>query len=156
MSPTKPTILIVPGSFSEYGIYNPFLAQIRNQGFTAFALKLPSTQKRAPLPPATLQDDAAHARGVAEHLIAEGAEVVVLAHSYGGTVATEAFEGLGVKEGKGIKRLVFLSAVAPKVGENQVSAMKLEEGFLPQVTVSVLPILPLDCNCVPRTLSPGR
>jgi alpha-beta hydrolase superfamily lysophospholipase len=140
MSSTKPTILIVPGSFSEYGIYNPFLAQIRAQGFTALALKLPSTQKRYPLPPATLQDDAAHVRGVVEHLIneAEGAEVVVLAHSYGGTVATEALEGLGVKEGKGVRRLVFLSAVAPRVGENQVSAMKLEDGFLPEVTVSLV------------------
>lgn len=139
MSPTKPTILIVPGSFSDYGIYDPFLAQIRAQGFTAFALKLPSTQKRYPLPPASLQDDAAHLRGVVEHLIAEdeGAEVVVLAHSYGGTVATEALEGLGGKDGKGVKRLVFLSAVAPRVGENQVSAMKLEEGFLPEATVSL-------------------
>ncbi|KAL1657035.1 hypothetical protein SLS61_000075 [Didymella pomorum] len=136
MDPTKLTILIVPGSFSEYGIYNPFLAQIRNQGFTAFAVKLPSTQKRFPLPPATLEDDAKHVRGVVEHLINEegGKEVVVLAHSYGGTVATEALEGLGAKDGKGVKRLVFLSAVAPRVGENQVSAMKLEEGFLPEVT----------------------
>lgn len=49
MDPTKLTILIVPGSFSEYGIYNPFLAQVRNQGFTAFAVKLPSTQKRFPV-----------------------------------------------------------------------------------------------------------
>lgn len=80
-----------------------------------------------------------HVRGVVEHLIAEGGgtDVVVLAHSYGGTVATEALEGLGIKEGKGgVKRLVFLSAVAPRVGENQVSAMKLEEGFLPEATVS--------------------
>lgn len=166
MSPTKPTILIVPGSFSEYGIYNPFLAQIRAQGFTALAIKLPSTQKRWPLPPATLQDDAAHVRGVAEHLIAEGGgtEVVVLAHSYGGTVATEALEGLGVKEGKGgVRRLVFLSAVAPRVGENQVSAMKLEEGFLPEATVSRVrfslcfaavlgAMAACECRCRSRTL----
>jgi pimeloyl-ACP methyl ester carboxylesterase len=68
-----------------------------------------------------LEDDAKHVRGVVEHLINEegGKEVVVLAHSYGGTVATEALEGLGAKDGKGVKRLVFLSAVAPRVGENQ-------------------------------------
>lgn len=140
MSSTKPTIVIVPGSFSAYGVYDPFLAKIRGEGFTALALKLPSTQKRHPLPPATLQDDAAHVRGVIERLIAEGdgTEVVILAHSYGGTVATEALTGLGIKDGGkgGVKRLVFLSAIAPKVGETQVTAMRLEAGFLPEEMVS--------------------
>jgi pimeloyl-ACP methyl ester carboxylesterase len=69
-----------------------------------------------------------------ERLIAEkeGTEVVVVAHSYGGSVATEALAGL---EG-GVKRLVFLSATAPRVGENQISAMKLREGMLPEEVVS--------------------
>lgn len=154
MSSTKPTIVIVPGSFSEYGIYNPFLTQIRGEGFTAFAIKLPSTQKRHPLPPATLQDDATHVRGVIERLAAEGdgTEVVVLAHSYGGTVATEALAGMGMNGEKkgGVKRLVFLSAMAPKLGETQVSAMRLEEGFLPEDVVSALTLSAdrsMDCNC---------
>ncbi|KAF2626922.1 alpha/beta-hydrolase [Macroventuria anomochaeta] len=127
----KPTILIIPGSFSAYGAYDPFLTLLRAEGFTALAIKLPSTQMRHPLPPATLQDDAAHVRGVVERLIAEGegTEVVVLAHSYGGSVATEALAGLGVK------RLVFLSASAPRVGENQIKAMRLEAGFLPEEVV---------------------
>ena len=136
MSSTKPTIVIIPGSFSAYGTYDPFLALIRNEGFTALAVKLPSTQKRHPLPPATLQDDAAHVRSVVEQITAEGdgTEVVILAHSYGGTVATEALAGLGLTGEKkgGIKRLVFLSAIAPKVGETQLTAMRLEGGLLPE------------------------
>ncbi|XPS70465.1 hypothetical protein M3J09_002681 [Ascochyta lentis] len=137
MSPSKPTIVIIPGSFSVYGAYDPFLALLRAQDFTALAIQLPSTQKRHPQPPATLQDDAAHVRGVVEQLVAEGggSEVVVVAHSYGGTVATEALSGLGVAAGDekkgGVRRLVFLSATAPKVGETQVTAMRLEAGFLP-------------------------
>lgn len=135
MSPSKPTIVLVPGSFSAYGVYSPFLALLRAQGFTALAIQLPSTQKRHPLPPATLQDDATHVRGVVEKLIAEkeGTEVVVFAHSYGGSVVTEALAGL---EG-GVKRLVFLSATVPRVGENQISAMKLREGMLPEEIVSL-------------------
>ena len=140
MVPTKPTIVIVPGSFTAYGAYDSFIALLRAQGFTALAIKLPSTQKRHPLPPATLQEDAAHARGVVERLITEreGTEVVVMAHSYGGSVATEAFAGLGVK------RMVFLSAVVPRVGETLLTAMKVEVGFLPEEVVS-RPSLLLAC-----------
>ena len=136
MATSRPTIVIVPGSFSAYGAYDPFVALLRAQGFTTFAVKLPSTQKRHPLPPATLQDDAAHVRGVVEALVAEkeGSQVAVLAHSYGGSVATEALAGLQ----SGVKRLVFLSATAPRVGETQISAMRLREEMLPQEIVSLL------------------
>lgn len=53
-------------------------------------------------------------------------------------MATEALAGLGVQEGKkgGVRRLVFLSAVAPRVGETQIQAMKLDEAFLPTAVVS--------------------
>lgn len=143
MAPTKPTLLIIPGSFTKYGAYDSFLALLRARSFTALAVALPSTQKRYPLPPATLQDDAAHVRGVVERLVAEGegTEVVVVAHSYGGTVAAEALEGLGVREGAkgGVKRVVYLTAVVPRVGETQVQAMRMEGGGLPAETVSLIP-----------------
>lgn len=142
----KPTIVIVPGSFSAYGVYEPFVKIIRDKGFSAFAVQLPSTQKRHPLPPATLQDDASHVRGIVERLIAEeeGREVVIVGHSYGGSVATEALSGLGLGEGRdhegkrkgGVKRIVFLSATVPRVGETQISAMKLGPGMLPEEIVS--------------------
>jgi len=142
MAPTNPTLLIIPGSFSKYGAYDPFLALLRERNFTALAVALPSTQKRYPLPPATLQDDAAHVRGVVGSLIAEGdgTEVVVLAHSYGGTVAAEALAGLGIEEGKrgGVKKVVYLTAVVPKVGETQIQAMRMEGN--PLLTETVSPI----------------
>ncbi|KAJ4344068.1 hypothetical protein N0V95_006401 [Ascochyta clinopodiicola] len=155
---SNPTIVLVPGSFSAAGAYASFIALLRAQNLTALAIQLPSTQKRHPQPPATLQDDAAHVRGVVEQLIAEGegTEVVVLAHSYGGSVVSEAVAGLGIKAGKkgGVRRLVFLSATVPRVGENQVEAMKLEEGFLPAEVGGYMhmdPVLmaPLVCNDLP-------
>jgi pimeloyl-ACP methyl ester carboxylesterase len=149
MSSTKPTIVIIPGSFSAHGAYDSFLALLRAEGFTAVAVNLPSTQKRMPLPPATLKDDAALVRGVVGALVAEneGTEVVILAHSYGGTVATEALAGLGIKEGKkgGVRRLIFLSAIAPRVGETQVQTMKLDEAFLPAAVVSFALLLFVGC-----------
>jgi alpha-beta hydrolase superfamily lysophospholipase len=91
-----------------------------------------------PREPATLQEDASHVRSVVEQLIGEGEgkEIVVVAHSYGGTVATEALEGLVTKDGKGVKRLVLLSATVPRVGETQVTAMRSEAGSLPENFVS--------------------
>jgi hypothetical protein len=74
---TNPTILIIPGSFAPASIYDPLVALLKERGFPAVALALPSTQKRMPLPPATLEDDAGAVRGVAEVLVGLGREVVV-------------------------------------------------------------------------------
>lgn len=147
MSTSKPTILLVPGSFAAGNVYAPLVSLFRAQGFSALAAQLPSSQKRYPLPPATLQDDAAHVRGIVEQLLAEeeSRQVVVVAHSYGGTVATEAFEGLGTHgEGKGgVRRLVFLTATAPRVGETLNTALRQREDLLPKVTVGFTPSPPL-------------
>lgn len=73
----KPTIVLVPGSFSAIGVYDDLVVRLKAQGYPAVALVLPSTQKRAPLPPATLEDDVAEVKIAVETLIALGREVVV-------------------------------------------------------------------------------
>ncbi|KAF1840403.1 alpha/beta-hydrolase [Cucurbitaria berberidis CBS 394.84] len=124
----NPTILIVPGSFAGPGIYDNIVTLLRKQGYPAFAVQLPSTQKRMPLEPAGMQEDASVIRRAAEALLALGREIIVLCHSYGGTPATEGLAGLAVK------RIIYLTAIAPKVGQNHVEAMALPEGFLPEST----------------------
>ncbi|OAL56112.1 alpha/beta-hydrolase [Pyrenochaeta sp. DS3sAY3a] len=130
----NPTILIIPGSFAPPSIYDPLVALFKERGFPAVALALPSTQKRMPLPPATLADDVGVVRGVAEVLLGLGREVVALCHSYGGTPTTEALAGLP------IKRIIYLSAVAPKIGETHIEAMALPEGSIPPATDGYLHI----------------
>jgi alpha-beta hydrolase superfamily lysophospholipase len=125
MATTKPTILIVPGSFSPSTQYATVITHLRTAGFPAFSIQLPSTQKRMPLPPATMSDDASLIRRTAEMLISQGKEVVVLAHSYGGTPTTQALAGLKVR------RIVYLTAIVPAAGETNVVAMGGEEGDLP-------------------------
>lgn len=73
----NPTILIVPGSFAGPGIYDHLVKMLKEQGYPSFALQLPSTQKRMPLPPATMQDDAETVRRAVETLGGLGREVVV-------------------------------------------------------------------------------
>jgi pimeloyl-ACP methyl ester carboxylesterase len=131
MSPT-PTILLVPGSFAPPTIYAATLAHLRARGFPAVALRLPSTVKRMPLAPATMLDDADVIRRAAEALLAQGREVVVVCHSYGGTPTSQALVGLGVR------RIVYLSAIVPRVGESQVRAFSGEEEGLPVEAVVCL------------------
>jgi hypothetical protein len=74
---SKPFILLIPGSFAPPHIYDPVITLLRASGFSAVALQLPSTQKRMPLKPATMMDDAdVIARGV-EGVLGQGREVVV-------------------------------------------------------------------------------
>jgi hypothetical protein len=73
----KPTILIVPGSFAPTTSYKEFVDILRSKGYPALAVQLPSTQKRMPLQPATMKDDADVIKRAAEMLISLGKEVVV-------------------------------------------------------------------------------
>ena len=73
-----------------------------------------------------MKDDADVIKRAAETLIAQGKEVVVVCHSYGGTPTTQALVGVDVK------RVVYLTAIVPRVGQNQCQAMNME---LPMETV---------------------
>ncbi|KAH7392295.1 Alpha/beta hydrolase fold-1 [Phaeosphaeria sp. MPI-PUGE-AT-0046c] len=116
---SKPTIVMVPGSFVTPGVYQPIIELLRARGFPALEIFLPSTQKRVGLDPATMQQDADRIRDVAEALIAQNKEVVVVAHSYGGFPATQGLAGMKVK------RIVYLAAIAPNLGETYVEALPI-------------------------------
>jgi alpha-beta hydrolase superfamily lysophospholipase len=122
---SKPTILLVPGSFAPPTIYQTLITLLSKRGYPAVALQLPSTQKRMPLPPATMEEDAETVKRAAETLISQGKDVVVLCHSYGGAPTTQGLANVAVK------RIIYLTAVAPRVGQSQIEAMEMEEGFLP-------------------------
>lgn len=77
---TKPSIVLVPGSFAANGVYQDLVDRLRAKGFPTLAIDLLSTQKRLGVEPATMQDDAKRIRDVAEALISQGKEVVVMCH----------------------------------------------------------------------------
>ncbi|KAF8205331.1 Alpha/Beta hydrolase protein [Mycena galopus ATCC 62051] len=110
----KPTIIIIPGSFSPLAMYDPVIAGLRAKGHAA---------------PAGMYDDAVKVAALAARLADDGADVVLVAHSYGGVVAGEAAEGLArsvhAKEGKkgGIVRIVFVASAVPREGETAADAL---------------------------------
>lgn len=121
---SKPAIVIIPGSFSPAYFYNDIVEKLRHDGFEAIVQDLPSASRSRPEKPATMQDDAAFFRDVAERLADQGKDVVFVMHSYGGVVGTEASKGVSKKERKeagkdgGLVRLVYLTAVVPTPGNS--------------------------------------
>ncbi|TKW49998.1 hypothetical protein CTA1_10343, partial [Colletotrichum tanaceti] len=69
-----------------------------------------------PTPEGAPEEDIRLVRQIASDLTGQGKEIVVLAHSYGGTVSTEALSGLGIRdravagEAGGVRSLVYLAA----------------------------------------------
>ena len=114
---SKPSLVIVPGSFSSAAIYYELVDKIRAHGYEVFVNNLPSTARHAPEEPASMNDDAIFFRGIIEKLANQGKDVIVLPHSYGGVPGTEACKGVSKAERQkkglpgGVIRIVYLSAI---------------------------------------------
>jgi alpha-beta hydrolase superfamily lysophospholipase len=93
-STTKPTLLFVPGSFSPARLYNDTIATITAAGYEVQAYDLPSTSTTLDKPAANMYDDADFFRSKAQAILECGQDVVLVSHSYGGVVASEALKGL--------------------------------------------------------------
>ncbi|KAK5553546.1 hypothetical protein LTR46_008521 [Exophiala xenobiotica] len=121
---TKPTVVIVPGSFSPAYFYDVVVDKLRENGFETIVDNLPSASRSPPEPAATMADDAAFFHDIVEKLADQGKDVVLVTHSYGGVVGTEASKGLSKSErteaGKygGLVRLVYLTSVVPTPGNS--------------------------------------
>ncbi|KAJ7662910.1 Alpha/beta hydrolase fold-1 [Mycena rosella] len=130
MSKVTPTILIIPGSFSSPSFYDPLTSHLKDGGFEALVFGLPSAARRPPQKAATFYEDVAFFGGVLASLCKSGKDVVVMSHSYGGSVATECVRGYTAKKaGEGcVTGLVYFTAIAPLVGQ-VVGAVTADLGF---------------------------
>ncbi|CAG8112415.1 unnamed protein product [Penicillium olsonii] len=140
-----PTVLIVPGSFTPAVFYNNLANQIRDQSIGCEVYDLPSTNRKPPQQAATFEEDVALIHGKASEIIRRGHDVLLLAHSYGGSVATQAVKGLLKTDSQtnglanGVLRIVYMSCPIPVAGhgifENMGTLpefMKIEGNFLYQ------------------------
>ncbi|URL58549.1 alpha/beta hydrolase [Luteibacter flocculans] len=96
----KPTVVLVHGAFADASSWNGVIEQLHKDGFTVVA---PANPLRS------VKTDAAY---IADLLASIKAPVVLVGHSYGGSVITEAAEGRD-----NVKALVYVSALSPDVGE---------------------------------------
>ena len=109
MSEQSPTIVLVHGAFAESASWNGVVEQLQSQNLEVVA---------AANPLRSVSGDAAYLRDV---IAAVGGPVVLVGHSYGGIVITEAAAG-----NDAVVALVYVGAFAPEHGE---SAFELSTMF---------------------------
>ena len=114
-----PTFLLVHGSWHGPWCWDLLAPALERRGHASVAVDLPSCGSD----PANLGDLADDARTVSEAAAAISGDVIVVGHSYGGAVVSEAVFG------DNARRLVFLCAFMPDTGRSYVSY--LPEGPLP-------------------------
>ena len=101
MTDQKPTIVLVHGAFAESASWNGVIARLQSHGVTAVAVANPLR---------SLAGDAAYVRDVIAQI---GGPIVLVGHSYGGLVITEA-----AADNAAVVALVYVSAFAPDTGQS--------------------------------------
>jgi pimeloyl-ACP methyl ester carboxylesterase len=101
MSDQKPTIALVHGAFAESASWNGVMERLQARGLDTVAIGNPLR---------SLSTDGAYVRDVIDGL---GKPVVLVGHSYGGMVITQAAAGSEL-----VQALVYVAAFTPDTGES--------------------------------------
>lgn len=100
MGDTKPTIVLVHGAWADASSWAGVIERLQREGFTCTA------------PPNTLRGPAADAAYIRAYLETLPGPIVLVGHSYGGFVITNAATGL-----TNVKALVYVDAFIPDEGQ---------------------------------------
>jgi pimeloyl-ACP methyl ester carboxylesterase len=98
---SQPTIVLVHGAFAESASWNELIRRLQDQGYTAIAAANP------------LRSVAGDAESVASIFEAVEGPIVLVGHSYGGSVISSA-----ARDNQDVKALVYVAGFAPEEGEN--------------------------------------
>jgi pimeloyl-ACP methyl ester carboxylesterase len=99
-SDPRPTIVLVHGDWADASSWNSVIERLQDRGFTVVA------------PPNTLRGPSQDAPYLASYLESISGPIVLVAHSYGGFVITNAATGIA-----NVKALVYIDAFAPDENE---------------------------------------
>lgn len=105
----KPTVVLVHGAFADSSGWNDVIARLEKDGYPVIAAANP------------LRSVAGDAASVAAVVRSIPGRVILVGHSYGGVVITEA-----AKDNPNVKALVFVAGFLPDTGE---SALTLSAKF---------------------------
>ena len=107
-SPVKPTIVLVHGAWADASSFAPVTKRLQHDGYTVL---------NAPVPLRGLSTDAASVAAFVNQ--ATTGPVVLVGHSYGGSVITAAASSL-----PRVTELVYVDAFAPNTGDSVTSLSK--------------------------------
>lgn len=127
----NPTIVLVHGAFHGSWCWKFQIPALEALGYAVETVDLPSTSSVVGI---TQFDDAASVRSVVEALLAANKRVVVVAHSYGGPIASAAVKDLLLENrDNNLLGLIALCAYILPGGLDQGAAIR-DMGGLPYVT----------------------
>ncbi|MFF4593609.1 alpha/beta fold hydrolase [Amycolatopsis sp. CA-161197] len=110
-APALPTVVLVHGAFADASGWQAVAAGLRERGYPVFA------------PANLLRGVAADAGYLRDFVSTIGGDVVLVGHSYGGCVITNASTG-----NPNVRALVYIAAFAPDEGETLLDSFALGGG----------------------------
>ena len=132
----QPTILLVHGLWHRPGHYTALIDVFRSQGFKVVAPALPSTGGEVQQ---GLHADAHVVEKAIEGLVAAEEDILIIAHSYGGMVATEALKVHKTRKARamigkkgGVLGIAFIAAFVFTAGQTLLGGLG---GRLPPFTL---------------------
>ncbi|CZR46528.1 uncharacterized protein FPRO_11977 [Fusarium proliferatum ET1] len=138
LAAARPALVIVPGNFSLSRFWRAIQRPVEDKGYSVEVVPLQSSHEEKIDPAPGLADDVKVAQSVLNKQIDRRKDVVMLMHSYGGMVGTEATRGLSRKErekaglGGGITRMVFLAAIFAPPGKSTRGLYEANSGRYPR------------------------
>jgi len=133
MADSLPTIVLVHGAWHTPPNYGSYINALKSQGFKVLCPKLPSCNGKSP-PDSSFAEDVAMIHNAVEPLVEAGERVLMLMHSYGGAVGTDAVEGLTFADRKaagklgGVVHLFYMCAYILQPGTTIFNIVE-EAGF---------------------------
>jgi pimeloyl-ACP methyl ester carboxylesterase len=103
MSVSEPVIVLVHGAWADASSWSSVMSELQRRGFTVYAP--PNTLRGMP------EDSAKLHQFLTQNAALEGQPVVLVGHSYGGAVTTNAAVGAS-----GVRALVYVDAFIPDEG----------------------------------------
>lgn len=141
---SKSELIIVPGAWHSPEAFQPTTALLKKAGYTVHGVTLPSVGASPQVQ--SFDPDVQAVRSVIDKVLSAGKDAVVIMHSYGGVVGSEALAEYlqtlqsGQKQGYGkVKRLVFVCAFALPEGASLMAALQFKPlpWFILDVRLSV-------------------
>ena len=118
----KPTVILEHGAFADASSWDGVITDLRRDGYPVIAAANPL---RGPA------SDAVSLRALIEHV---NGPVILVGHSYGGSVISEAAAGE-----KNVKALVYVAAFLPEPGESALQLTNLYPGSTLPATLDPVP-----------------
>jgi pimeloyl-ACP methyl ester carboxylesterase len=123
MPSTLPTAVLVHGAWHTPPNYQNYVDALKSQGFKVICPTLPSCSNKSP-PDGSLTEDVNHVRGIVTQIVKAGERVLMVMHSYGGIVGTDAIEDLAFADRKaagmvgGVVHLLYMCAYMLEPGSS--------------------------------------